>query len=204
MRAAGGRARWNPRLLLIPIAAALALAGVAQAAVGLIPALERTAVHDLSTEASRPDGLGATIGQVRLIDHEGHEQGHGGETSTDSAGGGYQMPLSMMPGMPPDGHLRLSVAVSLTNRGEDGRSVAPAGEFVLRDARGDDSWRPTSDTFDGLTRLGPASGASGTLFFDVPEETIDQGQLYIDWEHSGDSLQLAVPLNGSGDSHPHS
>lgn len=172
----------------------LAVAGVAQLILGWMPARGlASALPQRSAVAT--DGVAAQVRQARWIAHD-----HNDESGT---GPGYQMPLSMMPGMPADGDVRLAVSVTVTNTGTVGRAVDPAAEFTLRNASTDESWPPRADTFDGLARLGSRSAADGVLFFDLPQEEADSSQLYVHWKHADWSARLTVQPDQDAGSHSH-
>lgn len=182
------------RALLVLAASVLTLAGSAQLVLGSLLA-PSSAAAPLGRSVAAADGVVAQVRQTRWIGHD-----HNHETGT---GPGYQMPLSMMPGMPADGHLRLAVSVTVTNTGTVGRAVDPVDEFILRNAHTDEGWRPRADTFDGLARLGSRSAADGVLFFDVPSQAAESGQLYVHWKHAGWSARLAVRPGQDTGSHSH-
>lgn len=185
---------YGGRGLLVLAASVLTLAGGAQLVLDSWPA-PGSAATPSRLSAVADDGVVAQVRQARWIGHD-----HNHETGT---GLGYQMPLSMMPGMPADGHLRLAVSVTVTNTGTAGRAVDPAAEFTLRNTSTDESWRPRADTFDGLARLGSLSAADGVLFFDVPQEDTESGQLYVHWNHSDWSARLAVRAGQDTGTHSH-
>lgn len=180
--------------LLVAAAVVLALAGFGQLALGWMPALGSGPPPEL--QAAAPDGVTAGVASVSWVDMD-HEE--------DDAltGPGYQMPLSMMPGMPAEGEQRLAVRLTLTNTAGVGRPVDPVSEFVLRNGGNGKSWEPVADTFEGLSRLGSASGASGVLYFDLPAPGDDQAKLFVDWKRPGGSLKLALPFNGTTLNHSH-
>jgi hypothetical protein len=182
------------RGLLVLAASVLALAGIAQLMLGWLPALG-SAAPPPQPAAVAADGVATRVVQARWIAHD-----HNADTGT---GPGYQMPLSMMPGMPADGQARLALSVTVTNTASGGRPVDPEDEFILRDAASDESWRPAADTFDGLSRLGSLNAADGVIFFDLPEEKQGEGQLYLDWKHAGRSVRLAVRPGQDTGTHSH-
>jgi hypothetical protein len=182
------------RGLLVTGAAVLAVAGLGQLVLGWLPALGSTDAQP-GPRAVAADGVATEVRDSRWIAHD-----HNAETGT---GPGYQMPLSMMPGMPEDGQVRLAVSVTVSNTAPAGRPVEPAGEFTLRDGATGESWRPAADTFDGLSRLGPRSAADGVLFFDVPEADQVQRQLYVDWKHEGQRMRLTVGPGQDAATHSH-
>lgn len=179
--------------LLVTGASVLALAGLGQLAFGWFPGFGSGAGPP-QPQAAAADGVAAGVREVQWIAHD-----HDAPSGT---GPGYQMPLSMMPGMVPDGQARLAVSLTVANTADIGRPVDPAAEFVLRDEIGDGKWQPAADTFAGLSRLAPGSAADGVLYFDLPPPT-DAGQLYVDWEHAGRSLRLAIRPGQDGSTHSH-
>jgi hypothetical protein len=191
--------RW-PRRLLVAAASVLALAGLGQVA------LARTDWLPLSRPEHAPapvehavarDGMAAAVTAARWV-----SSGHEHDEAQANGPGGYAMPLSMMPGMVPEGQMRLLVTLTLTNSADAGRPLDTAKEFVLRDARNDSSWPLKADSFGGLPRLGPASAVRGTLYFDLPPPT-DSTRLYVDWKRDGRSIRLAVPIDGNNAGHSH-
>ena len=112
----------------------------------------------------------------------------------DSIGGatpapeqGFQMPASMMPGMPDEGRHRLYLEVVLQNAGSSGASFAPQ-EFALRAPDGR-SWPLDQPASFDRTTLQPGQTRSLDLYFDIPD-TVAQVQLA--WAHDGDTEQLAI------------
>jgi hypothetical protein len=182
------------RGLLVLAASVLAMAGIAQLLIGWLPALG-SAAQPPQPSAVAADGVAARVVQARWIAHD--------HNAATGSGPGYQMPLSMMPGMPADGQIRLALSVTVTNTATGGRPISPEDEFTLRDAGSGESWRPATDTFDGMSRLGPLSAADGVIFFDLPEEKQGEGQLYVDWKHSKRSVRLAVRPGQDAGTHSH-
>jgi hypothetical protein len=182
------------RGLLVLGASTLAVAGLTQLMLGWLLALG-SAAPPPQPSAVAADGVRARVVEARWIAHD-----HNAETGT---GPGYQMPLSMMPGMPADGQTRLAVSVTVANTAVSGRPMNPEDEFTLRDAASEESWRPAADTFDGLSRLGSRNAADGVIFFDLPEEKQAEGQLYVDWKHAGRSVRLALRPGQDGGTHSH-
>ncbi len=180
--------------LLVTGASVLALAGLGQLVPGWLPAGE-PATAQLRSVAVAADGVAANVREARWIAHD-----HNAETGT---GPGYQMPLSMMPGMPGDGQTRFAISVTVTNTEAVGRVVDPAGEFTLRDAATGESWQPSADTFDGLSRLPAANAADGVLFFDVPGQDQSGRRFYIDWKHGRERVRLAVQPGQGEATHSH-
>lgn len=189
----GHGGRWL-RPLLLAAASALALAGTSQAALAV---LDRDARPAVAAHARSGDGIAATVTHAAEVGrpHE-HDQGNSG------GGQGFRMPLSMMPGMPPEGQVRMSVALTLANTAAVGRPIDPPGEFALTDDRTGQSWPAIADTFGGLPRLGPATVVNGTLFFDLPPVP-SSAQLVVDWKRDGRSYRLAVPRESGFTEHSH-
>jgi hypothetical protein len=179
--------------LLVVGASVLALAGLGQLVLGWLP-IGKPAAASPEPVAVAADGVAANVREARWIAHD-----HNAETGT---GPGYQMPLSMMPGMPADGQTRFAISVTVTNTEGAGRAIDPAGEFTLRDAATEESWQPSADTFDGLSRLAAGNAADGVLFFDVPESDQGQRRFFVDWKHARERMRLAV--QSGQDSAPHS
>lgn len=191
--------RW-PRRLLVAAASVLALAGVSQVALahtGWLPLSGPEHAPVPVAQAVARDGMAAAITGASWVS-DGHEH----DEAKAGGAGGFAMPLSMMPGMVPEGQMRLKVTLTLANSADAGRPLDTGTEFVLRDARNGTSWPLKADTFGGLPRLGPASGVQGTLYFDLPPPT-DESQLYVDWKRDGRSTRLAVPINGNSSEHSH-
>jgi hypothetical protein len=180
--------------VLVTAASVLALAGLGQFVLGWVPAGKPAAAQPQAV-AVAADGIAANVREVRWIAHD-----HNAETGT---GPGYQMPLSMMPGMPEDGQTRLAISVTVTNTEGGGRAVDPAGEFTLADAATGESWQPSADTFDGLSRLPAGNAADGVLFFDVPEPGQGERRFYIDWKHGRERVRLAVQPGQGTATHSH-
>ena len=92
------------------------------------------------------------------------------------------MPLSMMPGMPADGQVRLAVSLSLTNSSSALRALDPATEFVLRDERSGEQWQQVADSFGGLPRLtrGPVAARGGRRNVGVMTTTAGGATMVID------------------------
>lgn len=131
------------------------------------------------------DGLQASVTAVEQLAH-----------NHDDTAGPYQMPLSMMPGMPADSDVRLAVSLVLTNRSTSGAAIDPATEFALHRVAGG-RWSAGSDTFGGLGRLGAHSQVVGTLFFDVPADRADISKLYLKWVHQRQGALLEIPDQGA-------
>jgi hypothetical protein len=192
-----GRLDW----LLVAAATLLVAAGLGQAVL-LRTGLTWTSGLFVRSQAApvavanAPDGTAAAVTASRWLSHD--EQ-------ADQAGSGFQMPLSMMPGMPADGQVRLAVSLSLTNSSGALRALDPAAEFVLRDERSGEQWQQVADSFGGLPRLSPHSGADGVVFFDLAPPTDNGRNLYLYWKHSSMSARLAITLNGAAPApHAHS
>jgi Domain of unknown function (DUF4352) len=180
--------------LLVTGASVLALAGLGQFMLDWLPAGKPAAAR-LEPVAVASDGVAANVREARWIAHD-----HNAEPGT---GPGYQMPLSMMPGMPEDGQTRFAVSVTVTNTERVGRPVDPVREFTLRDAATGESWQPSADTFDGLSRLAAGNAADGVLFFDVPEPDLGQRRFYVDWKHGRERVRLAVQPSQDTATHSH-
>jgi hypothetical protein len=179
--------------LLVLGASVLAVAGLGQFVLGWGQGLKPATAHPEALVVAA-DGVAANVRGARWIAHD-----HNADTGT---GPGYQMPLSMMPGMPADGQTRLAISVTVTNTEGAGRPIDPAGEFTLADAATGERWQPSADTFDGLSRLPAGNAADGVVFFDVPGSDLGQRRFYIDWKHGRERAQLAV--QPGQDSAPHS
>lgn len=89
-------------------------------------------------------------------------------------GGNIPMPESMMPDMPVHGQRRLSVAITIYNRGED-RQRFRVAELELRSSAGG-RWIPSSTTTETMTLSG-GQLAHVFLQFDVPSARGDTLQL---------------------------
>jgi hypothetical protein len=188
------------RGLLVAAATALALLGLAQISlvrtgfdriVGLRPGSAAAA----APVAEARDGITAGVVAATWISHD--------ENDPTVAGPGYQMPLSMMPGMPAAGEMRLGISLTITNSSTRLRPVDPAAEFVLRDARNGGEWQLAADTFGGLSRLGPDAGVDGVIYFDLAPPADGGRNLYVDWKRAGGAARLAIPLNGAAPTHSH-
>jgi hypothetical protein len=186
--------------LLVAAAVALALLGLAQISLvrtgfdwitGLRSGSEPAAV----TLVAAGDGITTAVATATWVAHD--------ENDSTVAGPGYQMPLSMMPGMPAAGEMRLGISLTITNSSTQLRPVDPASEFVLRDARNGGEWHLSADTFGGLSRLGPDAGVHGVIFFDLAPPADGGRNLYVDWKRAGGAGRLAIPLNGAAPTHSH-
>ncbi|MGH8584513.1 MAG: hypothetical protein ACREWG_17440, partial [Gammaproteobacteria bacterium] len=104
-------------------------------------------------------------------------------------GGGIQMPPSMTPDLPVHGYHRLSVAITVYNRGVE-RQAFRVAELELRSRTGH-RWRSTSPAPDPLT-LASGQLAHLSLQYDVSEAE-DHG-LYLVWRR-GDREQAMSPVS---------
>ena len=171
-------ARFPAAALVIALAAAAALLGLALLFLLLAP-----------PRPGPPSGSGTLrIGDLSLQIQDS------GWITHDSIGGatpapeqGFQMPASMMPGMPDEGKHRLHVEVVLENAGSSGTSFAPQ-EFALRASDGR-SWPLNEPASFERATLQPGQTRSLDLYFDIPD-TVAQVQLA--WAHDGDTEQLAI------------
>jgi hypothetical protein len=109
----------------------------------------------------------------------------GGATSAPDKG--FQMPASMMPGMPDEGRHRLYLEVVLSNAGQSSGTFGPQ-EFALRSSDGRVWGLNDPPSFDRATLL-PGQTRSLDLYFDIPD-TVAQVQLA--WAHDGDTQQLPI------------
>lgn len=104
-------------------------------------------------------------------------------------GGSIPLPASMMPDMPPHGHHRLSVAITLYNYGQE-RQLFRVAELDLRSPEGR-NWKPSITTAETIIL---SSGQRAHLFlqFDVPD-THGHG-LHLVWQRDGtERPMLKVP-----------
>lgn len=104
-------------------------------------------------------------------------------------GGSIPMPDSMMPDMPPHGHHRLSVEITLYNSGQE-RQLFRVVELDLRSPEGH-YWKPSITTAETITLM---SGQRAHLFlqFDVPD--IHGHGLHLVWQRGGtERPMLKVP-----------
>lgn len=186
--------------LLVAAAVALALLGLAQISLvrtgfDWITGLRSDSGSAAVTLVTAGDGITTAVATATWVAHD--------ENDSTVAGPGYQMPLSMMPGMPAAGEMRLGISLTITNSSTQLRPVDPASEFVLRDARNGGEWHLSADTFGGLSRLGPDAGVHGVIFFDLAPPADGGRNLYVDWKRAGGAGQLAIPLNGAAPTHSH-
>ncbi|HEY7201096.1 MAG TPA: hypothetical protein VIC57_12815 [Candidatus Dormibacteraeota bacterium] len=93
---------------------------------------------------------------------------------------GFQMPASMMPGMPDPGVQRLYLEAVLSNAGCCQAAFAPR-EFSVRSAAGQTFALDQPATFDAGS-LGPGQSRSLDLLFDVPDTV---STLDLVWTHGG-------------------
>lgn len=116
---------------------------------------------------------------------------------------GYQMPASMMPGMPADGSERLSVKLTVANGPGATRPLRMTDEFILRTSKDGKTWKAVGGTFGDLPRLAPQSAVTGVLFFDLPADELTKWTAWMDWSHQGVRTRLRIPLNGAAPVHSH-
>lgn len=100
---------------------------------------------------------------------------------------GFDMPASMMPGMPDEGKHRLYLEVVVEDTGTSSAAFAPR-EFTLR-SPGGQTWALNDPPSFGPQTLMPGQMRSLDLYFDIPD-TVAQVQLA--WAHDGDMQQLAI------------
>lgn len=164
---------------------------VAAATAGVVLAVGPASGSETPTATTATvDGLRVDVGVVKWVD-SGHAM------PIPNSGGGYQMPDQMMPGMPTGDDARLSIAVTLTNTADKARGFSLGEEFLLRGGAEAEPDLMTSDTFNGLPRLGPGQAANGVFYFDARPPGPDDPPLYLEWSRSGRTERLAVPLNGA-------
>ena len=99
---------------------------------------------------------------------------------------GFQMPASMMPGMPEHGTHRLYLEVVVSDLGSNGTSFAP-GDFWVRS--GNTTWPLNRPATFAPGTLQPGQARSFDLLFDVPEAV---SRLDLVWNHDGQAQSLAV------------
>jgi hypothetical protein len=104
-----------------------------------------------------------------------------------SVQGGFQMPASMMPGMPDPGVHRLYLEAVLSNTGSGEAAFAPR-DFSVRAATGATWPLDQPATFQTAT-LRPGQTRSLDLLFDVPDTV---SQLNLVWAHAGQLQSLQV------------
>lgn len=100
---------------------------------------------------------------------------------------GFQMPASMMPGMPDEGKHRLYLEVVLDDVGQSRAPFAPQ-EFTLRAPEGG-SWPLNEPPSFGPASLEPGQTRSLDLMFDIPDTV---SQVALAWEHDGEMQQLPI------------
>jgi hypothetical protein len=100
---------------------------------------------------------------------------------------GFEMPASMMPGMPAHGTERLFLEVVLSDIGQDAVSFT-ALEFSVRAPSGM-SWKPNHPASFGPGSLRPGQGRSLDLFFDVPDGVT---RLDLAWDHGGQLQSMPI------------
>lgn len=100
---------------------------------------------------------------------------------------GFQMPASMMPGLPEHGTHRLYLEAVLTDLGSVAATFAPQ-EFSVREAGGA-TWSLKQPATFGSGSLQPGQSRSLDLFFDVPETV---AKLDLVWSHGGQDRSLSV------------
>jgi len=101
---------------------------------------------------------------------------------------GFQMPASMMPGMPEHGTHRLYVEAVLSNIGQSQASYSP-GEFTAR-APGGGTWHLNQPAAFAPGVLAPGQERSLDLFFDIPESQV---ATELAWTHDG--LTQSIPVD---------
>lgn len=116
---------------------------------------------------------------------------------------GYQMPASMMPGMPEDGYHRFAVTVTIVNTGGGTRQFHADRDFSLRTAGDEKSWPAEATTFGPLPRLGADNGITGDIYFDLPESVLADFSAWIEWQNQDGRTALQIPLVGGEPSHGH-
>jgi len=94
---------------------------------------------------------------------------------------GFQMPASMMPGMPDEGVHRLYLEAVISNTGSGQAAFAPR-EFAVRSASGQ-TWALDEPATFQAASLEPGQSRSLDLLFDVPEAVSD---LDLVWTHGGE------------------
>jgi hypothetical protein len=93
---------------------------------------------------------------------------------------GFQMPASMMPGMPNPGIHRLYLEAVVSNAGSNEAAFAP-GDFSVRSTSGA-TWPLNQPATFQAASLRPGQTRSLDLLFDVPDSVAD---LDLVWSHSG-------------------
>lgn len=100
---------------------------------------------------------------------------------------GFQMPASMMPGMPGPGVHRLYLEAVLSNTGSGEAGFAPR-DFSVRSAAGATWPLDQPATFQSAS-LRPGQTRSLDLLFDVPDSV---SQLDLVWQHDGQLQSVGV------------
>lgn len=141
----------------------------------------------LSLVAPPPPNIPAPPGRLVAGDLVFQVQDTGWITHDDIGGpappsveNGFQMPASMMPGMPDHGIHRLYLEAVLSNTGWSDDGFAPR-EFSVRSATGE-TWALDQPATFQAGSLGPGQARSLDLLFDVPEAV---SQLDLVWTHGG-------------------
>jgi hypothetical protein len=163
-------------------AGALLIAGLAVVATGV------GLILFLSLVAPPPPELPRVPGRLVAGDLVLELQNSGWITHDDVGGpvpasvqNGFQMPASMMPGMPDAGTQRLYLEAVLSNTGSGGAAAFTSREFSVRAPNGG-TWpldQPATFTAGSLER---GQTRSLDLLFDVPD-SVDQ--LDLVWTHEG-------------------
>ncbi|MEV7187424.1 hypothetical protein [Kitasatospora sp. NPDC093102] len=117
-----GRAGRLMRLAVVLLALAMAFGG---AALWQYRNGEAAAQPALSAAMG---GLDVTAGEARWAATDAH-------TMDGPQGGGYQMPAQVMPGAPEDGTMRLGIALTIADRGDEARLLDLDREFTHRGRR---------------------------------------------------------------------
>jgi hypothetical protein len=121
----------------------------------------------------------------------------GGPVPT-SVANGYQMPASMMPGMPDHGAHRLYLEAVLSNTGTALAGFGPR-EFSVRAATGQTWPLDQPATFEAAS-LAPGQTRSLDLLFDVPESI---SKLDLVWTHGGQVQLVQVGAPAPPAEHDH-
>jgi hypothetical protein len=100
---------------------------------------------------------------------------------------GFQMPASMMPGMPAPGTHRLYLEAVLSNAGAADAGFAPR-EFSVRSVAGATWSLDQPATFEAAS-LRPGQTRSLDLLFDVPDSV---ARLDLVWQHAGQLQTVQV------------
>jgi hypothetical protein len=104
-----------------------------------------------------------------------------------SVANGFQMPASMMPGMPDPGIHRLYLEAVLSNTGAAEAGFAPR-DFSVRSTSGATWPLDQPATFEAAS-LRPGQTRSLDMLFDVPDSV---SQLVLVWQHSGQLQSVQV------------